>query len=295
MGAVARLPLAVSGPPLCGSVLGGIPSATQLVPRPRFMANAAYHSIVFGPVKSRRLGVSLGVNPTPTSREVCPPSCVFCQKGTADSVPILPRANQLPSAGVIVTSAARRIIEMQRAGDKLESVTIVGNQDPTMHPNLLEIAENLRDLRNKWFPKADLSLISDSNHLGSDEVRRALRVFDRPILRFEWGTQKQFTSMTGRAAAEYKQVCEALTVLDRLVIQARFGPQNSAEADVKVWAKKVEELRPKEIHILSSEPAGKKGSKAKGLTNAKLEELAVGLSENSGIPTTVFHLETQPA
>lgn len=259
------------------------------------MANAAYHSIVFGPVKSRRLGSSLGINPTPTTREKCPPTCVFCQKGTADSVPILARANQLPSAGVIVTSAARKIIELNRASEKLESVTVVGNQDATLHPNLLEIVENLRDLRNKWFPKADLSLISESSQLGSDEVRRALRVFDRPILRFEWGTQKLFTALTGRPAAEYKQVCEALTALDRLVIQASFGPQNSSETDVKAWAKKVEELRPKEIQILSSEPAGKRGSKTKGLSNAKLEELAAGLSEESGIPTAVFTLEAQPA
>lgn len=259
------------------------------------MANAAYHAIVFGPVKSRRLGISLGINPTPSSREQCPPNCVFCQKGTADSVPILARANQLPSAGVIVTSAARKIIEMQKAGEKLESVTVVGNQDPTMHPNLLEIVENLRDLRNKWFPKADLSLLSESTGLGSDEVRRALRVFDRPILRFEWGTQKLFTSMTGRPANDYKQICEALTALDRLVVQASFGPQNSAEADVKAWAKKVEELRPKEIQILSSEPAGKKASKSKGLSNAKLEELATSLADEVGIPTAVFTLETQPA
>jgi wyosine [tRNA(Phe)-imidazoG37] synthetase (radical SAM superfamily) len=259
------------------------------------MANAAHHAIVFGPVKSRRLGISLGINPTPTSREKCPPNCVFCQKGTADTVPILARANQLPSAGVIVTSAARRIIEINRAGEKLESITVVGNLDPTMHPNLLEIAENLRDLRNKWFPKADLSLISDSTGLGSDEVRRALRVFDRPILRFEWGTQKLFTALTGRAAAEYKQVCEALTALDRLVVQAHFGPSNSAEADVKAWEKKVEELRPKEIQILSSEPAGKRAAKGKGLSNAKLEELATALSEATGIPTTVFTLEAQPA
>ncbi|MCE9594094.1 MAG: hypothetical protein K8S98_07870 [Planctomycetes bacterium] len=259
------------------------------------MANAAFHSIVFGPVKSRRLGISLGINPAPNSRENCPPNCVICAKGTADSVPILARSNQLPSAGVIVTSAARTIIERNKAGEKLESVTVIGNLDATLHPNLLEIAENLRDLRNKWFPKADLSLISESTNLGPDEVRRALRIFDRPIMRFEWGTQKLFTAMTGRPAADYKSISEALTALDRLVIQASFGPQNSAEADVKAWAKKVEELRPKEIQILSSEPAGKKGSKSKGLSNAKLEEIASSISETVGISTTVYTLETQPA
>src|SRR5262245_3164360 len=120
------------------------------------MAQAAFHSVVYGPTKSRRLGHSLGINPVPSSRESCEATCVYCLKGTPDGVPILSRANQLPSAGVIVTSAARRIIELSKAGEKIESITVAGNGDPTKHTNLLEIAENLRDLRNKWFNKASL-------------------------------------------------------------------------------------------------------------------------------------------
>jgi wyosine [tRNA(Phe)-imidazoG37] synthetase (radical SAM superfamily) len=260
-----------------------------------FMANAAYHSIVYGPVKSRRLGSSLGINPVPSSRESCDSTCLYCQKGTSDSVPILSRTNQAPSAGVIVTSAARRIIEMSKAGEKLDSVTVAGNCDPTLHPSLLEIAENLRDLRNKWFPKADLSLISDSTNVGPDEVRRALRVFDRPILRFEWPSQKIFTAMTGKAAADYKAICEALHGLDRLIVQATFGPQNSADADLKSWVKKVEELRPKEVQILTTETAGKKGAKTKSISLSKLEDLAQQLTEKTGVPATVYARETQPA
>ena len=267
---------------------------TEHGPQPKSsMANAAFHSIVYGPVKSRRLGISLGVNPLPTSRESCPPNCIYCQKGTADSVPIVARTNQAPSAGVIVTSAARKIIDTSRAGEKLESITIAGNGDPTLHPALLEIAENLRDLRNKWFPKADLSIISDSTNLGPDEIRRALRIFDRPIMRFEWGTQKTFTSMTGRNANDYKSVCEALHGLDRLIIQANFSPANSSEIETRAWIKKVEELRPKEVQILSNEAGSKK--KGKGVSPSKLEDLAAQVTEKTGVPATVFVRETQPA
>lgn len=262
---------------------------------------SAFHSIVYGPVKSRRLGQSLGINPVPTSREDCDPSCIYCQKGTPDTVPILSRSNQQPSAGVIVTSAARRIIELSKAGEKLESIVVSGNGDPTTHPNLLEVTENLRDLRNKWFPKAQLALLSESENLEADEVRRALRIYDRPILRFEWATAKAFTTATGRTAGEYKAIGEALENLDRLIIQASFGPANSAEADVKAWLKRVEELRPKEVQILpfadaaSGKGGAKKSAKGKGLSVAKLEELANQLTEKTGIPATVYALETQPA
>jgi wyosine [tRNA(Phe)-imidazoG37] synthetase (radical SAM superfamily) len=256
------------------------------------MSTATFHSVVYGPVKSRRLGTSLGVNPVPSSREGCDATCIICQRGSSDAVPILSRAGQLPSAGVIVTSAARRIIEMSRAGEKLESVTVVGNGDPTRHTSLLQITENLRDLRNKWFPKADLAVISDSNNLASEEIRRGLRIYDGPILRFEWGTLKTFTAMTERPAAEYKSICEALTALDRLVVQASFGPLNSTDVELKAWMKKVEELRPKEVQLLA--PDGGKKAKVKGLSASKLEELAESFTEKTGIPAQVFSRETQP-
>lgn len=255
------------------------------------MSNAGFHSVVYGPIKSRRLGPSLGVNPVPSTREECEASCIYCQLGTADGVPILSRTNQLPSAGVIVTSAARKLIEMSRAGEKLETVMLAGNGDPTKHPALLEISENLRDLRNKWFAKADLVLLSDSTNLGTDEVRRALRVFDRPILRFEWGSAKTYTTMTGRSSADYKTVCDALTGVDRLVIQAEFGAQNSSDVDLRGWLKKLEELRPKEVHLLAPETSSKKAAKSKSATPTKLEELAAQVTEKTGAPATVFALE----
>src|SRR5690242_9186311 len=114
------------------------------------MTNPPFHAVVYGPIKTRRLGLALGINPVPTQTGNCPPECVFCKTGQADAVPIVTRINSAPSAGVIVTAAARRIIGMSKASEKLECIVISGNQDPTRHNQLLTITENLRDLRNKW-------------------------------------------------------------------------------------------------------------------------------------------------
>ena len=134
------------------------------------MSTAPYHPVVFGPYKSRRVGQSLGINPAPSPREGCPKDCVYCGGAEDGAAPIINRVSQAPSAGVIVTSAARRIIDMSKGGEKLACITLSGNNEPTMHPHLLEITENLRDLRNKWFPKAKLCLISDIPHLAQCAV-----------------------------------------------------------------------------------------------------------------------------
>jgi wyosine [tRNA(Phe)-imidazoG37] synthetase (radical SAM superfamily) len=261
------------------------------------MTQASFHAVVYGPIKTRRLGAALGINPVPSSRESCGPECVYCRTGLAESVPILARASQLPSAGVIVTCAARRIMGLSKAGEKLESVMVAGNLDPTKHPSLLTITENLRDLRNKWFPKADLCLYTDGANLEAADTRRAMQIYDQPIVRFEWGTPKTFAAMTGRPQTDLKVLTGHLGGLDRLILQATFvqgGPDNATDPEVKAWVKRVEELRPKEVVIQTIETPKARTAKPRPVPVARLEEIAAQLSEKTGVATSVAVEEAQP-
>jgi wyosine [tRNA(Phe)-imidazoG37] synthetase (radical SAM superfamily) len=255
------------------------------------MSNAPFHSVVYGPLKTRRLGTALGINPVPTATGTCPPDCVFCKTGQADAVPIVARVNSVPSAGVIVTAAARRIIGMSKASEKIDCIVLSGNLDPTRHHQLLTITENLRDLRNKWFPKADLAILTDGSNLEPADHRRALQIYDMPILRFEWGTVKTFTAMTGRKAEDLKTLATHLTGMDRLILSSTFvqgGPDNSVDAEVKAWIKRVEELRPKEVQIQTIENPKGRQNKPRAVSVARLEEIAAQLTEKTGIATTVL-------
>jgi wyosine [tRNA(Phe)-imidazoG37] synthetase (radical SAM superfamily) len=255
------------------------------------MTNSPFHSVVYGPIKTRRLGIALGINPVPTATGNCAPDCVFCKTGQADAVPIVTRINSAPSAGVIVTAAARRIIGMSKASEKLECIVISGNQDPTRHHQLLTITENLRDLRNKWFPKADLAILTDGTNLEPADHRRALQIYDMPILRFVWGTLKTFTAMTGRKPDDLKTLVTHLTGMDRLILSSTFvqgGPDNSVDAEVKTWIKRVEELRPKEVQIQTIDNPKNRTVKPRAVSVARLEEIAAQLTEKTGIATTVL-------
>lgn len=257
---------------------------------------AAPHSIVFGPFRTRHLGIALGINAAPSLREDCGPECLFCQNAAADAVPVLSRANQMPSAGVIVTSAARRIIELSKAGDKLDTIALMGNGEPTRHPDLQEISENLRDLRNKWFAKADLVLLSDTPDPDAPSVRHVLGIYDRVVLRLEWGTAKTFAAMTGRPGTDLKRLVELGRTLDKLVLQACFVAgknSNASESEVRNWIKKIEEARPREVLVGTLEGTAKRGAAVKPLTATQLEKIAAEVHEKTGIQATVIAGEAQ--
>lgn len=259
------------------------------------MSLAPYHSILYGPIRSRRFGISLGINLTPTPRTGCGADCLYCKTGYASAVPIVSRAHILPSAGLIVTNAARRIIEIQRAGEKIEGVTVSGTGDPTMHPNLLEISENLRDLKAKWFPKSKLNLLSPSEALSCPELRAVCAVYDRAVFTFEWGTAKTYETFRPKATLDYKTLVERFQPLDRWSAEATFvqgALDNSNDREVLAWIKKIEELRPKDVYLLTMPGKGKGG--VKPVSAAKLEEIAAKLLEKTGIQSHVIAREAQP-
>jgi len=253
------------------------------------MSTAPYHPVVFGPYKSRRFGQSLGINLAPSPREDCPKDCVYCE-GPDSTGPIINRVSQAPSAGVIVTSAARRIIEMSKGGDKLACITLAGNNEPTMHASLLEITENLRALRNKWFPKAKLCLMSDIPYQDTPDLVHALEIYDRPVLRFEWGSAKTFTAMTGRPGTELKSLVDFCAGLDRFVVQASFvqgGPENASDREVKSWIRKLKEIDPTEVQVMTIPDPGR-GKKPRPVSDSRLQAIAALVREQTEIPVTAY-------
>ena len=258
------------------------------------MSAADHHSIVFGPFPSPQLGTSLGVNIAPARRTKETEGSVYDKTSPDATSPIISLRRKMPTPGVIVTSAARRLIELSRGGDKIETLLVTGNLEPTSHPELVEVIENLRELRDKWFSKATLALVSDSIDVDAPHLRHALGMFDKPLVRFEWGTAKSFSSLSGRPATELKRIVEALAGLDRLILQACFTEDkkgNGSVTEVRNWIKKVAEIKPREVHL--GTVAARKGG-PKPCSSSRLEAIAVELTEKTGIPAQVVAIEALP-
>jgi wyosine [tRNA(Phe)-imidazoG37] synthetase (radical SAM superfamily) len=233
--------------------------------------------IVSGPQKSERMGTALGID-----------------LGSQDMALAVSRDNRMPRASVVITTAARTIIRLSKAGEKVESIAVYGSEtDPTLHPELREISGNLRDLRNKWYSKAKLWVVSDEPHIEDPEVRRALAIYDRFAVRLEWGTAKTFAAMTGRKSTEFAQLFAGLESIENLVIQSRFVRgeiDNSTDAEVKAWLKRLSELKPREVHIQNGESkvAARGAKKLRPIPKSRATEIAEMVTEKTGIPAAVY-------
>ncbi len=265
------------------------------------MTDAPHHAISFGPFASDQLGQCLGINIAPNRRTPETEGSIYDRTGPAETEPIISLRRKVPTPGVVITSAARRIIELSRAAEKVEALVVTGNKEPTSHPELVQIVENLRELRDKWYPKAALCLVSDSIDVEPVNLRHVLGMFDKPIVRFEWGTAKSFTAATGRPGTDLKRIVDALTGLDRLILQACLTLGKGAEgadSELKSWVKKVGEIRPREVHLGTvdgkSEARGARGPDARPLPAARLEQIASELLEKTGISAQVISSEALP-
>lgn len=217
--------------------------------------------------------------------------CVRIDLGQPDSTLAISRENRLPRASVVVTMAARELMRLSKAGDKLKSILVVGSEvDPTLHPAFKEITENLRELRNKWFPRAKLCLISDDPDLERVEVRLALGSYDRPMIRFEAGTARTFARLTGHKSTRFRKLAAHLESLDRVSIQARFvrgEVDNSTDSEVEGWLRRLQEVGPREVLISSPNPRNRGKGKAQGIPAGLLKEIVEQVGDRTGADVTI--------
>jgi len=226
--------------------------------------------IVLGPLDHPRLGRTIVVRPTVETL----------------------RQNRFPTQAVIVTALARKLIDLVRASEKISALVVeAGIEGPTNHPEFHQIAENVRQLLDKHFPKAVMCLLADATPLDSPNLRHALTFFDQTILRLDAGTQKTWAALTGSNPKEFKGVVESLGRLgaDRLIVQTRFvrgEVDNSNENEVKAWIRQLTEIRPAGVHITT--PAKAKGKKEIPITKSRMSEIAELVTTKTGIPVEVL-------
>ena len=146
------------------------------------MSTIIYDSPVFGPVVSRRLGVSLGINLLPKGGKVCSFDCIYCECGLNRE---RRTHNPLPTADEVVDALERRLHEICSRALVPDVLTFAGNGEPTLHPAFPEIVERVRLVRDKHCPSAKMSILSNATQIHRPEIRDALMRFDNNILKLD--------------------------------------------------------------------------------------------------------------
>ena len=236
------------------------------------MSTIIYPSPIFGPVHSRRLGISLGINLMPADGKVCTFDCIYCECGfNSDYRPHLPRPTREE-----VSSALEKQLQKMVAERQLPDVlTFAGNGEPTAHPHFAEIIDDTVALRNKYCPDAKVSVLSNSTLIHVERVHDALMKVDNNILKLDT-VSSDYIKRVDRPAGIYdvNRIIERMKAFNgHIIIQTIFfhGPEvtNTSEEYVAPWLEAVKAIHPQQVMVYTVD----RETPDKTLSKATHEEL----------------------
>lgn len=212
-----------------------------------------FNSIIYGPIRSRRLGVSLGVNLMPIDAKLCTFDCVYCECGW--NQPIL--HPQLPTREQVRKELGSQLSVLNH---QLDVITFSGNGEPTMHPDFFGIIQDTCTLRDKYCPQAKVSVLSNSTQLGRSDVVEALKLCDNRILKLDSAVDATMR-LIDRPVNPHLTVSQLMKWLQQFdgdfTLQTCFlrGKNqnliidNTTPEELQAWYQAVDRLAPKQVMI----------------------------------------------
>ena len=220
------------------------------------MPTVIYPAPIFGPVQSRRLGRSLGVNLLPPDGKLCSFDCVYCECGlNADHVPQAP----MTSRAEVARELERRLVQMRESGETLDAITYSGNGEPTSHPEFKEIVEDTIALRDRYFPQAKVCLLTNATHIDRPKIYEAIQKLDKACLKLDT-VNAEYIELVDRPNARYDlpRIIDIMKSLNgRCVIQTMFmkgewqgkSVDNTGDEYVLPWLEVVKAVAPSGVEI----------------------------------------------
>ncbi|MFA8449126.1 MAG: radical SAM protein [Bacteroidales bacterium] len=222
------------------------------------MGGILFNEIVFGPIKSRRLGISLGINLLPTDSKYCTFNCVYCECGwnrKAEGKPILPTRKQVAEALENKLSLYADVADEE----KPNSITYAGNGEPTIHPEFSGIVEDTVRLRNKYLPEAKITVLSNATLIKREEIFDALSMVDNNVLKLDAGTEEMCRRINQPGDSfDFNRMLFLLKkfhgncIVQTLFLKGSYNGReidNTTDEEVELWLELLKEIKPKSVMI----------------------------------------------
>ena len=258
------------------------------------MSTTIYPSPIFGPVKSRRLGISLGINLLPADGKVCTFDCIYCECGLNST---RRTKSLLPTRREVAAALEMKLMEMKEHGQLPDVLTFAGNGEPTIHPHFGEIIDDTIALRDRLCPAAKVSVLTNATLITRDTVFEALKKVDNNILKLDT-VDSGYIVTIDRPAWQYdvNAIIGRMKAFEgRAVIQTMFlkgevdgmDMDNTGDSYVMPWIATVKEIAPREVMIYTID----RETPVSGLQKATREELdrIVELLAKEGIKATASY------
>jgi wyosine [tRNA(Phe)-imidazoG37] synthetase (radical SAM superfamily) len=242
------------------------------------MSGFLFSETIFGPVKSRRLGNSLGINLLPVSRKMCTFDCIYCECGwNKDSE----KGNsELPSRDQVREELEEKLVQMKLENNIPDSITFAGNGEPTVHPEFPGIIEDTFMLRSKYFPVAEITVLSNSSTIHKPDVFNALNKVDNNILKLDAGLESTFQKinrprskdLTLDSIVQQLRKFRQKAVIQTLFVRGNVNGEiidNTKPAEILAWINHIRFIRPRYVMLYPIDRA----TPAQGLKVVPKEEL----------------------
>jgi len=221
------------------------------------MATFLFDKIIFGPVKSRRLGVSLGINLLPATRKVCNFNCIYCECGWTNTIKII--GEKLPTRKEVYEALEKKLLSMKKMNQVPDVITYAGNGEPTLHPEFPGIIDDSLELRDKYFPGARIAVLSNSTAITKPKIREALLKVDSNILKLDSAfnltvrihNQPRVNVQVGKLIRDLKKFRGQL-IIQTLFIRGSYKGKNidnTTPEEINEWLKALNKIRPAEVMI----------------------------------------------
>ena len=221
------------------------------------MPGFLFHDVIFGPVRSRRLGLSLGINLLPTHAKYCSFNCIYCECGwTPENMQVTP---ELPSRDLVYQYLEYRLKELVEEDHIPDALTYAGNGEPTLHPEFAGIVDDTLALRDKYMPGVSVSVLSNASMIHQPEVFNALEKLDKNIQKLDAGYDELFRLINHPVLpVKFEELVENLKKFKgKVIIQSMFlrGSyrdvliDNTLDEEVEKWLSQLAIIRPGSVMI----------------------------------------------
>ncbi|MDH5185455.1 MAG: radical SAM protein [candidate division WOR-3 bacterium] len=246
--------------------------------------------IIYGPIKSKRLGRSLGINLLPCDKKVCSFDCIYCHYGKTEIKTIKPDNIKFPSVSAVLNDVEKAL----RSDIGFEYLTFSGNGEPMLHPQFSELASEIKRLKEKYRPSVSLTLLSNSSLAGYDNITNKIVSIEFPIFKLDCGNESTFKAIN-RPVNELK-LSEIISGLKQLAKKFKITIQtvfingtltNLNQAAFEPWLAAIKMIKPAAIQIYSTDrPVA--DEKVKMVNNNRLNELTQTIGQKTGVLTQAY-------
>lgn len=250
-----------------------------------------FGSTVFGPIHSRRLGVSLGINLSPNDGKVCSFDCLYCEAGyNSQGV----GTSGLPSREGVKEQLRSKLSKMKEDGQTLDVITFSGNGEPTLHPDFPGIIDDVIELRNEFYPEAKVSVLTNSTRIFTPKVVAALNKVDNNILKLDSAIEEtmQLVDRPNMPSFTVAKVVDALKqfqgsgIIQTMILRGEHAGEkidNTTSKELEALIEAYKSIQPREIMIYSLDRSTPEEKLVK-VEREELEKIKQQIQEATGIP-----------